>query len=464
MANKVNFTAGRVGGLECEKGKQQSFYWDAKTPSLGVRVTATGKKTYIFESRIGGQSSPMRMTIGDVRTYSISEAQQEANRLKGLTDKGIDPRELAKALVAKDAAKKAEAIKQDYMGRVLVSEAWADYIEYQKSKMNNPDLEAKTKKKGKVWGKRHLQDHIYATQKGGEKYKRGEKLTADGVLYPLLQFKLVDINSQALMEWVAEENKRPKSRQTAIRQGFEKFRTFWNWCAKTEPYKSIIDKDAVLAEKLVERVPDRADEKLTEEDVLQRAYIADWFRAVQKISNSVMSAYLQCLLITGARRNELAVLKWSDIDFKSKTIWLKDKVKNAGRTIPLNLYMERLIDPLPRRNEYVFSSPESKVGYLVEPRGAHNQALEVAGIPYLTIHGLRRSFASLFIWTQPDGAGGRIQGHIPKTVRDKYYLKLPIELIAQWHDGYVDWLLTEAGIPIPKLEDGAKRLKVVNTK
>lgn len=34
MAKKENFTAGRVDGFECEPGKAQSIYWDAKAPGL----------------------------------------------------------------------------------------------------------------------------------------------------------------------------------------------------------------------------------------------------------------------------------------------------------------------------------------------------------------------------------------------------------------------------------------------
>jgi len=37
---------------------------------------------------------------------------------------------------------------------------------------------------------------------------------------------------------------------------------------------------------------------------------------VQKIGNPVISAYLQGLLLTGAKRNELATLRWADVDFQ----------------------------------------------------------------------------------------------------------------------------------------------------
>lgn len=98
----------------------------------------------------------------------------------------------------------------------------------------------------------------------------------------------------------------------------------------------------------------------------------------------------------------------------------------------------------------MYSVLESKEGFITEPRIAHNQAIAMAGIPHLSIHGLRRSFASLFVWAeQPDGAGARIQGHAPQSIRDKHYLDIPIELLARWHDGYVNWLLTEARVTVP---------------
>ena len=58
-----NFTAGRVDGFKCVPGKKQSIFWDGKTPGLGIRVTATGAKSYIFETSLNGKT--LRITIGD---------------------------------------------------------------------------------------------------------------------------------------------------------------------------------------------------------------------------------------------------------------------------------------------------------------------------------------------------------------------------------------------------------------
>lgn len=104
MSKWENFTAGRVAAFRCEQGKQQSIYWDGKTPGLGIRVTITGSKSYIFQTDLYNKT--LRITIGDVRTWTVGKAQEEAARLKTLTDRGIDPREQYKQMLA---SKQAEA-------------------------------------------------------------------------------------------------------------------------------------------------------------------------------------------------------------------------------------------------------------------------------------------------------------------------------------------------------------------
>jgi integrase len=49
---------------------------------------------------------------------------------------------------------------------------------------------------------------------------------------------------------------------------------------------------------------------------------------------------------------------------------------------------------------WVFASKTAASGYLQEPRIAHNRALRDAGLPSITIHGLRRSFGSLSEWCE----------------------------------------------------------------
>jgi hypothetical protein len=61
---------------------------------------------------------------------------------------------------------------------------------------------------------------------------------------------------------------------------------------------------------------------------------------------------------------------------------IRDKVEGE-RVIPLTPYVAHLLAALPRRNEWVFSSPAADSGQLTEPTSGHKRALLAAGLPDL---------------------------------------------------------------------------------
>jgi len=182
-------------------------------------------------------------------------------------------------------------------------------------------------------------------------------------------------------------------------------------------------------------------------DCLQREQLAPWFAGVRAIANAQYSAYLQALLLTGARRGELLALKWDDIDFRWNTMNLRDKIEGE-RTIPLTPYVSSLFAALPRVNELVFGSKRSKTGCMKAPNVPHQRLLEQAHIDGLTLHGLRRSFATLTEWIEcPVGVVAQIMGHKPSATAEKHYKQRPIDLLRMWHTKIETWILTEAGVP-----------------
>lgn len=109
---KINFTAARVAAHMCHEGKSQSFLWDSRAPGLGLRATANGSKSYIFQSKLNGAT--VRVTVGDALNWTIEQAQERARELQSsFFDRGIDPREHALKERAADDARKAEARRQD---------------------------------------------------------------------------------------------------------------------------------------------------------------------------------------------------------------------------------------------------------------------------------------------------------------------------------------------------------------
>lgn len=469
LSKPCELTAGVIERLTCPPDKSQAFLRDTKSPALRVRVTASGAKSYVFEGKLHRQT--IRLTIGDVKAWQLNSvwegagedrrelvrgAREEANRLKTIVDAGRDPRQVKAEITAADVAARQEAKdrKADEERRnVLVTDAWAAYIKYQKAKMKLAHIE-----KGKKWGDRHLADHLRMAQAGGEAKKRGRGLTKPGVLFPLLQLRLSAINQQVLRDWQREE---AAERANKARQAFEAFRAFWRWCTTQPDYAPVIDAAVVECKELRDEVPSR---KTKLSDSLESEQLAAWFDAVRSLSNPVISAYLQCLLLTGARREELAALRWADVDFKWCSLWVNDKVAEEGRKIPLTPYVAHLIASLPRRNEWVFSSPGAKGGRIVEPRIPHNRALSVAGLPPVTLHGLRRSFITLTEWVEmPTGVCAQIVGHKPSATAERHYKQRPLDLLRKWHVAFEAWVLERAGIEFDAMvEPGKLRVVAVN--
>ncbi len=427
---KVNFTAGRVAAFSCPDGKAQAFLWDSKAPGLALRVTAHGSRSYVFQSRLrDGQS--VRVTIGEPVTdggqgvYSIPVAQEEARRLQRLIDEGKDPRrERAERVASDKAARDSDrAVRQRLEVTGLM--AWDVYCAERKQH----------------WSTRNHADHLAFASEGGKQRKRSAEKTIVGPLRPLLVRPLAEIDAAAVQSWVTRET---KARPARALLGFRLLRAFLNWCAESEPYRLMAQPGACASKKIRERL----GKPTAKTDALQREQLAAWFKAVRADGNPVASAYLQTLLLTGARREELAGLRWADVDFQWKAMRIRDKVEGE-RTIPLTPYVSHLLSQLPQRpkNPHVFTSLTAATGRLQDARGNHTRALASGGLPHLTLHGLRRSFGTLSEWVEvPVGVVAQIQGHKPSAIAEKHYRVRPLDLLRMWHERIEEWMLKQAAV------------------
>lgn len=124
------------------------------------------------------------------------------------------------------------------------------------------------------------------------------------------------------------------------------------------------------------------------------------------------------MLLTGARREELAALTWASVDFQWRKLTIADKV-DSTRTILLSPYLAQLFATLPRVGGYVFAST-GKHGRIADICASHAKALQSAGIEHLTFHGLRRSFTQQACKIAPAGTPTQISGHAPSAVAEGY--------------------------------------------
>jgi hypothetical protein len=204
-------------------------------------------------------------------------------------------------------------------------------------------------------------------------------------------------------EWAAVET---LNRPTRARLSLRLLKVFLFWCARHPIYKAVITANPAQSKTARESL----GKAKVKNDMLQREQLPAWFAAVKQI----------------------------------------------GNPIPLTPYVAHLLAALPRRSEWVFSSPTAASGQLTEPRIAHNKACAIAGLD-MTLHGLRRSFATLCEWTEtPAGIAAQIQGHKPQGVREQNYIRRPLDLLRMWHVKIEAWILEQAGIEFVPVQSGLR--------
>lgn len=429
LSQAQDLTAGTIDRLTCPQGKTQAFLRDGKAPGLRVRVTATGAKAFVFEAKLNRQT--VRRTIGDVRSWSIEQARTEARRLAVILDNGQDPREIERQRQQENAQAKSAAIAQ----ALTVGEVWTDYID----------------KRRPLWGALHYRDHLTKAAPGGLPSKMG--LTKPGPLACLMPLRMVDLTPERIEAWAALE---AKTRPSSARLAWRLLKVFLSWCAEQTEYAALMPATNPAKTKKAREALGKAG---TKTDNLQKGQLGAWFAAVQQLPNPVIAAALQTMLLTGARPGEVLSLRWEDVNTQWKGIAIRDKVEGT-REIPLTPYVAHLLASLPRRNEWVFSSPTSASGYLTEPNHPHTRACQAAGLEGLTLHGLRRSFKSLTEWLEvPVGIVAQIQGHKPSATAEKHYTRRPLELLGLHHERIEAWILEQAGIVFDaKAEPGKLRV------
>lgn len=436
--SRIKFTPDRIRKASLPLDKTQSFLWDSSVKGLGVRLTKT-TKAFIVQGRIkGGNKTDVRIKIGSTDSITLEGARSQAQEFLTQLSHGIDPRNERKRRAATEEQERQEIKRQD----VTLGDAWPIYMAEREPN----------------WSTKYYSDHERIISPGGETKKRGKGKTVAGPLAALATLPLSTITAKEVKKWLAAEQ---ASRPTETRRAFEMLRTFLNWCEEDKRYQGLASSDACSAK--IKR--DNLAKKKSRDDALQREQLPAWFSSVRRYENKILSAYIQTLLLVGARREELLALTWPDVDFK----WNKMHVMGKGavpRDIPLTPYVSILLSTLPRRNQWVFSSPRGKEGRLQSPTKAFQKMMNRAEIEDITLHGLRRSFSTLSEWLEtPVGIVYQIQGHEPSATAEKHYKKRSIDLLRVWHIKIESWMLEQAGIEFEQKEECEaviQHLKLVN--
>lgn len=314
----------------------QTFIRDSELRGFALRVGKTGK-TYIVEGRTNGRVR--RVKIGDVSLFTITEARKRAKlELANMAD-GIDTN-------AAKAAAKAQVI--------TLGEALASFVETRPLKpATRQHYEAAVPRYFPKWMKTPL--------------------------------KLITPN-----DFVAQFDRiLSKHGEASAALATRTFGAIWNHTraatADAEGYPILPEtpSNRVKALKKMPKVPRR------------QGHIRDmaaFFEAVAQVPSEDFRDLIELAVRSGARRSELANLKWEHVDFKHSVYTFPDTKNGLPHTLPMSDQVREILMRLNGRHgagAYIWGERP-----LLDPRKSLAAFQKALGEP-LTLHDCRRSFINL---------------------------------------------------------------------
>jgi integrase len=312
-------------------------------PGFGIRVTAAAARSFVLNYRTKA-GRERRITIGQFPTWSTVAARQEARRLKQEIDRGGDPlADLEDARAAPTVAELCDRFEQEHVARKREKTA-DDY-------------------------KRLLRIHI--RPHFGKHTKVADVAFAD---------------CNALHRKVTRDGG-PYAANRCIAVLSKMFNLAIRWKLREDnPCKGI------------EHNTEYQRRRFLSSDELSRLVAALQDARDQQSANAI-----RLLLLTGARRNEVLSMRWSEVDLTAGT-WSKPpsstKQKEA-HTVPLAAPARQLLSEIAeaqsgkRRGlpEFVFPGNGDR-GHVVEIKRSWRTLCRNAGLENFRLHDLRHSFAS----------------------------------------------------------------------
>jgi integrase len=197
-------------------------------------------------------------------------------------------------------------------------------------------------------------------------------------------------------------------------------------------------------------------------------------RALDADEDQTTAAAIALLIVTGARRSEVMLTRWENVDFGRNMLTVPRSKTGRPRYIPLSPYAVAILhrqlaksqaaeaarvagdqdnEGRAAANPHVFPSHRRPGKPLEGLRGAWKRAKAVAGLPPdLRIHDLRHSFASALANAgTPLNEIGTVLGHTQLSTTNRYAHHSPQRLIATATSATTAWNL----LPKPPAHDAA---------
>ena len=327
--------------------------WDSVVPGLALRIHAGGKRSYCVTARIKGRhvdgrpKEQVRRTIGTTVTHSLAQAREGAREILHDAAKGVDSASKeAKKVAAEQARREAERATAKTFR--TVAEAWL----------------ADT---GRGGGARLSRKKNILSQ-----FEREVFPTLGAV--PVTEIRRADVRD--LVRALAIEKPIAANRCLAT------VRRALAWAVAQDKL------DANPAAGI-----EAPAEEVSRDRVLSNAEIATLWPAFGQLGYPFGPVF-QLLLLTGARRNEVGGMAWSEVDGDIWSLPGERTKNNRPHIVPLSTTAREILDNVAQidGSDLIFTSNGKRP---VSGWGRAKERLDkIAGVEGWTLHDLRRTLVT----------------------------------------------------------------------
>jgi integrase len=355
---------------------------------LFLRIRPSGAKSWLFSFSLPGDRRLIRMTLGSVANITLKEARNMLPSLHKLVADGIDPRNAR-------AATQTENVEAVTMQDLF--DAWIEFTKL-------------TQQTTSTWIKRH-QDRWRLHLK-----KNLSNVLARDVTRAHLAAALDNMARKGIKE---ETRKALTTLNLMLDYGLTRH------SIENNPARMLKPKDfAASANRSRDRVLSLIELQKLWEALDRRIFIKRWNETKPAV-NPVISTAIKILILTGARRTEVAAMRWIELNLGTGVWQLpSNRTKNKqSHTIYLSPIAIKLIDDLKiltGQSKFVFSnrsahihsdSLTSAISRLIklpnDPKSMKKASFApLAGMKSFSVHDIRRSAATAW------GEYLKIQPHV----------------------------------------------------
>jgi integrase len=331
--------------------------WDDELTGFGVRVRASGTKSFIAVYRTGGRNTPLRrVTIGSVGKIEADAARERARTI-------IRQAELGHDFAADKAKARAELTFSKVCDLYL-----AEGCDTKKASTLATD-------RGRI--ERHIKPLLGKKRVGEITRTDVEKFMRDVAAGKTAADEKTKKRGRAIVEG----GKGTATRTVGLLGGIMSFAVS-RQLRSDNPVRG------------VKRYPDRKGERF-----LSAADLAKIGTALSELeakgANPSAVAIVRLLAFTGARKSEIAALRWSEVDLERGYLRLGDS-KTGAKIIPIGAPACEILAswPMVDGSGYVFPATSGD-GHFQGVVRVWTKVKAHAGFPTLRLHDLRHSFASV---------------------------------------------------------------------